>query len=87
MSLDLQSNSVLCKICTFCCVTKTISEFQDNGKWAYCKQCNKERSLRYYHANKERLNQKVECKFCKKTMSRTGYYNHIKTQKHRLAST
>ena len=71
-----------CKVCSVCKIKKPISNFQDNGDFEYCRECNKIRSLKYYHANKEVLNRKVLCEICNKEMSRPNYYNHIKTKEH-----
>ena len=71
------------KICCACNTEKSLTEYQESGNWIMCRECNKKRSLRYYHANKERLNaKKVACDVCDIKMPRTSYYQHIKTKKH-----
>ena len=70
------------KQCVICNNIKPLTDFQENGNWSYCRECNKDRSLRYYHANKQQLNRKVLCEICNKEMDRPNYYKHIKTNIH-----
>ena len=64
------------KICIICNNIKPVTDFQENGNWPYCRKCNKDRSLRYYHENKDRLNRKVNCEKCNQEMDRPNYYGH-----------
>ena len=62
-----------------CYMCKNNNGLENSG---CCHECRKIRSLKYYHANKDKLNRLVECEICNVEMKRPAYYNHIKTIKH-----
>ena len=64
---------------SICYICKENKDLQDNG---CCRQCNKDRSLKYYYANKDRLNRIVKCEACYHKMLRPNYYAHSKTKEH-----
>ena len=71
------------KICEKCKRNLPIFNFPDKGKWNICRKCNRERSLKYYYENKDRLNAPKKCDICDIVCKyRTAYYNHIKTTGH-----
>lgn len=53
------------KVCSVCKEEKLLSEYQDCGNWAFCSECNRERSKRYYHAHKEQKNAARKPNICR----------------------